>query len=119
MRYNYTVFDMRVIPIPPMEKAADWVLEVSEHFEFGVRDIAKASFESPIPGTHAYTVAAVLASSHIVVHTAPEDHWVEVAIACCKEVGTGDLLEKVKGFWKPEVVRVTSFTGSAPHSEVP
>lgn len=117
-RYHYTIFDLKVKEIPPLEMAMEWVLEVCEHFDFGVRDVAKISFPSPVPGGHAYTLVAVLSASHVAVHTAPEESWVEVAFACCREVSKGELLVKVKEFFKPENVHVASFTGSVPKNDV-
>jgi S-adenosylmethionine/arginine decarboxylase-like enzyme len=116
--YCYTIFDLKVKEIPPLEAAMEWILEVCEHFDFGVRDVAKMSFPSPVPGSHAYTVVAVLSASHVAVHTAPESSWVEIAFACCRQVAKGELLLKVEEFFKPENVRVTSFTGSVPKNDV-
>lgn len=117
-RYYYTIFDMKVESIPPLEAATEWILETCEHFEFGVRDVAKMSFPSPVPGSHAYTVVAVLSASHVAIHTCPEEAWVEVAFACCREVSKGELLAKVEEFFKPVGVRVTGFTGSVPKNDV-
>lgn len=116
--YHYTIFDLRVKSIPPLEAATGWLLEVCEHFDFGVRDVAKMSFTSPVPGGHAYTVVAVLSASHVAIHTSPEESWIEVAFACCREVSKGELLAKVEEFFKPENAHVTSFTGSVPKNDV-
>ena len=110
MQYHYTIFDMRVKNIPGVDDTKEWMLEAC--------DVAKITFPSPIPGSHAYTVVAVLTASHVAIHTAPEDEWVEVAFACCRELPKGELLETIERFFKPEAVRVSSFTGSVPKDDV-
>lgn len=116
MEYHYAVFDMRVPSVPPRAAAHEWIKRVSDKFGFGVEAAAHKDFKSPVPDGHAYTLAVILSNSHAVVHTAPEDNWVEVVFACCIDIEMKDLLNEVKEFFSPEDVRTTSFTGSAPRS---
>ena len=118
MQYHYTIFDMRVKNIPGVDDTKEWMLEVCENFDLGVRDVAKITFPSPVPGGNAYTLVAVLTASHVAIHTSPEDEWVEVAFACCRDLPKGELLETVERFFKPAAVRVSSFTGSVPKDDV-
>lgn len=111
--YHYFVFDMRVADIPSPEDSEKWLRDVCDDYEFGVKGVVKTIFNSPVPG-HAYTLAAVLSSSHAVIHTAPEESWVEVVFACCRAVPTDDLTRKVKAYFEPEATSFTSFVGSAP-----
>lgn len=113
LEYHYSVFDMRVAEIPSPEDAEKWIRDVCDDYEFGVKGVVKTIFQAPVPG-HAYTLAAVLSSSHAVIHTAPEDQWVEVVFACCRAVNLEELTQKVKQYFEPESIRFTSFTASAP-----
>lgn len=115
IEYHYAIFDMRVGEVPSAEAATNWLKATCDHFGFGLDGISRKDFVAPVPG-HAYTIVAVLSSSHAVIHTAPEESWVEVAFACCKNIDPNALYEKVKEFFKPEDVRTTSFIGSVPRS---
>ncbi len=116
MEYHYAIFDLRVPYVPSRVAAHEWIKQVSDKFGFGVEGAAHKDFKSPVSGGNAYTLAVILSNSHAVVHTAPEDNWVEVVFACCIDIEMKDLLKEVKGFFAPNDVRVTSFTGSAPRS---
>lgn len=115
--YHYSIFDLKVEKIPPMEDSVEWLLETCEELELGLRDVAKSWFPSPVPG-FAYTVVAVLSASHVAIHTSPEASWVEVAFAFCKEVPKGVILDRITKFYQPLEIKVASFTGSAPKSDV-
>lgn len=113
LEYHFAVLDMTVREIPPVDAAEGWIRVITDRFALGLQDVARHEFPSPVPG-NAYTICAVLSASHLVIHTAPEENWVEVVLACCKEVGMKNFLEVTKAFFRPENIRITSFTGSAP-----
>ena len=113
MRYYFTIFDMKVPRIPPQMDALKWLIKVVASMGFIVETYAQKAFLPPVPG-NAYTIAAVLSESHAVIHTVPEDSWVEVVFALCKEVPPGKLLEKVREFWEPSEVDIKTFTGQPP-----
>ena len=111
--YYFSVFDMKVKDIPRQEDALKWLIKASADLGLLVLSYTQMTFPAPVSG-NAYTLAAILAESHAIVHTAPESSWVEVIFALCKEVPKGKILEKVTEFWSPEVVKVSSFIGSIP-----
>jgi S-adenosylmethionine/arginine decarboxylase-like enzyme len=111
--YHYFIFDLRVRDIPSPEGAEAWLREVCDGYGFDVKGILKTVFKSPVPGP-AYTLVAVLASSHAVIHTAPEEDWVEVVFACCRFVPIEDLAGKVRAYFAPESARLTSFVANVP-----
>jgi len=112
-RYFYTVLDLKVKDIPSQESVIKWMNKAAASFGFIVLTYAQSAFQAPVPG-NAYTIVAVLSASHMVIHTAPESEWVEIVFALCKEIPKGDLLESVREFWNPELVKVSSFMGGVP-----
>lgn len=113
MEYHYIIADMRVESIPDPEQAELWLRSTADSLGFDIRSVSKATFEAPVSG-HAYTLAAILSGSHAVIHTAPEDSWVEVVFALCRPVKMEDLLAKIKDYFKPIKTKVNLFIGEAP-----
>ena len=113
LEYHYSIIDLRVESIPSPEGAEQWLRDVCRDFGLGLRDVVKTVFEAPVPG-HAYTLVAVLSGSHAVIHTAPEEKWINVAFASCKPIKTQDLIDMINNYFKPENARFTSFIASAP-----
>lgn len=70
-------------------------------------------FKAP-DGNPAYTQLWVLAESHAVIHTSPEDHWVEVVFAFCKDIPRTPLSLAVREFWKPKAIEIQTMTGAVP-----
>jgi S-adenosylmethionine/arginine decarboxylase-like enzyme len=115
--YHYSVYDMRVEKIPPMEDSIGWLQETCEELGLGLRSMAKSWFASPVGG-YAYTIVAVLSASHAAIHTSPEASWIEVTFAFCKDVPKGEMAEKITKFFQPKEMKVTGFTGSVPKTDV-
>ena len=63
---------------------------------------------------NAYTQLWVLAESHAVIHTSPEEGWVEIVFAFCKNIERPPLTKAVKCFWHPEAMTVQTMTGVVP-----
>lgn len=72
------------------------------------------SKDFPSPSGLAYTQLWVLAESHAVVHTSPEEGWAEVVFAFCKKIDRPPLTEEVKKFWKPVAMNIQTMTGVVP-----
>ncbi|NJN05674.1 MAG: hypothetical protein HC814_03805, partial [Rhodobacteraceae bacterium] len=112
MRYDYTVFDLRVREVPPPGESRRWMESTLKKIGATVLGYMAKDFESP--AGHAYTQLWVLAESHAVVHTSPEEGWVEVVFAFCKKIDRPPLAEDVKQFWKPLAMEVQTLTGTVP-----
>jgi S-adenosylmethionine/arginine decarboxylase-like enzyme len=115
--YRYSIYDMRVSDIPSPEDAERWLRYVCDDLHVVVQSSTKKIFKSPVAG-HAYTIAAVLSESHAVIHTSPEDAWVEVVFAFCRPIDQDALDAKIKSYWTPERFRCSTFTCSVPKEAV-
>lgn len=62
----------------------------------------------------AYTQLWVLAESHAIIHTSPEENWAEIVFAFCKPVKQQSLNADIKAFWKPSSQNVQTMTGAVP-----
>lgn len=116
MQYQYTLFDMRVRQVPSLGEAVCWMRGLISKLGFRIEGEVAKQFPDP-PGCEsgrAYTAAFVLSESHSVIHTAPEDSWVEVVFAFCKEVPSNQLALETKGFFRPYCCSVRQFAGMPP-----
>jgi S-adenosylmethionine/arginine decarboxylase-like enzyme len=100
--YDYLVFDL-IVDSPPAPQTVDrWVHSTLPQFGIKILGQAFTLFESPVPGTFAYTAVYVLSASHLAVHTAPEHRWVHVSFALCNASElAGRLEEAVRAFFAP------------------
>jgi S-adenosylmethionine/arginine decarboxylase-like enzyme len=115
MKYHFAVYDMSVVAIPPPEETAAWFKNAVERRGIKIVKHTLHEFESPVPGEHAYTWAFILSASHAIIHTAPEDRWIEVVIALCDEEGDPeDFHNDVVGFFNPVRIQRTKFLGKKP-----
>lgn len=112
MRYRYLILDLEVNPVPPRhtsEAGLEALLVL-----MGLRILAHTGADYPGP-KNAYTSAWILAESHAILHTAPEESWVEIVLATCSDkVDVALFEEKVKRVFAP--IRLTSrqFEGTPP-----
>ena len=109
MRYEYTIFDFKVPRIPEPAATKARMEEIFQKVGITALDFMAKEYPSPTPGQKAYTLVWILAESHAVVHTAPEDQWVEVVFALCKKVDRTPLAREVVSFFKPQATTVRSF----------
>jgi S-adenosylmethionine/arginine decarboxylase-like enzyme len=113
MSYKYFVYDLRVGEVPSSGDAELWIRDLVERLGFSVEAGAMKMFDSP---PNAYTLIFALSASHAVIHTTPEQSWVEVTFAFCRKVSEVTIEAAVREFFQPSEMKVTSFTGSPPPS---
>lgn len=85
--YDNVSLDLRVAP----NEIPSWIkicTELDEAFNaIGVQLLQQSCqhFEAPrgTPKGSAYTLCLIISTSHVIFHTAPEHHWVNVQISCC------------------------------------
>lgn len=112
MRYEYTVYDLRVDEVPSKEAAKCWMESTLRSINATVLGYLAKDF--PNDEGNAYTQLWVLAESHAVIHTSPEEGWVEIVFAFCKNIERPPLTKAVKCFWHPEAMTVQTMTGVVP-----
>ena len=112
MRYDYTVYDLRVKEVPPLKVAKCWMESTLRSIKATV--LGYLAKEFPSDAGNAYTQLWVLAESHAVIHTSPEEGWVEIVFAFCKDINRQPLSKAVKCFWHPEAMTVQTMTGVVP-----
>jgi len=112
VKYDYTVFDLRVPEIPSPEASRKWMEGTLKKIGATVLGYLSKDFESS--AGHAYTQLWVLAESHAIVHTSPEEGWAEIVFAFCKPVATHMISDEVKEFWKPAAMDIQTMTGKVP-----
>ena len=114
MRYEYTIFDLRVPTVPNATATEAWMERLLAKVGTQILGTMRKEFPSPVSGEPAYTQVWVLSESHAVVHTTPEDKWIEVTFAFCKDVARPPLADSVKRYFKPEAMNVHTYTGVVP-----
>lgn len=108
--YDYLVFDLVVDSIPSSDAVEAWISGPLWDAGIEALGLAKHDFESPVDGSHAYTITAVLSASHMAIHTAPEHSWVQVAFALCDGVDREtSLTAAVNTFFRPRSARLSKF----------
>ena len=113
MSYKYFVYDLRVGEVPSSGDAELWIRDVVESLGFSVEAGAVKTYDTP---PDAYTLVFALSASHAVIHTTPEESWIEVTFAFCRKVPEATIETAVREFFQPSAIQVTSFTGSPPPS---
>ena len=120
MVYKTVIFDLRVPEIPIPERAAAWFKEAMNRRGIEILKSVLHEFPSPVPGTNAYSWSFILSASHAVIHTAPEDSWVEIMVSFCNgsgRPGESDpkaLRQDIIDFWKPVKLSFSSILGKVP-----
>ena len=112
MKYRYVVVDMKLSPIPKREEAIRLMEAILA--KFNLHPIASVNSDYPKP-ENAYTCAWILSESHAILHTAPEDDWVEVVVATCQEKADLSHLEStIVSTFGASRARFSRFEGSPP-----
>src|SRR5574337_1492637 len=109
VQYEYCILDATVKRIPEREDAVRWIRDLIHSLRFEIKSTAFFDFPSPVKDQPAYTITFVLAESHVVIHTAPEENWVELVFAFCKHVDPAFLEMAARDFLHPQSIRRKSF----------
>lgn len=80
----------------------------------GATVLGYLSKDFPSSAGPAYTQLWVLAESHAVIHTSPEEGWAEIVFAFCKKIERPPLTEEIRSFWKPLAMNIQTMTGVVP-----
>jgi len=114
VHYTTVVLDLEVKRIPDPVDTAAWLRLLLQQNGINVLESLLHEYPSPVPDEGAYTLVFILSSSHAIIHTAPEVHWVEVTLAFCDGRDPTLIIPDIEKFYAPSKVRIQMLSGRPP-----